>query len=129
MPLLRIDLLEGRSDAELKALLDAVHRGMVAAFQVPESDRYQVVHEHPAKHMIIQDTGLGITRTEKVVFIQVTSRTRDIEKKQAFYRLVCEELEKSCGVQKSDVVISIVENSDADWSFGMGRGQFLTGEL
>lgn len=129
MPLLRIDLLEGRSDAELKALLAAVHRGMIAAFQVPESDRYQIVHEHPPTHMIIQDTGLGITRTEKVVFIQVTSRTRDVEKKQAFYHLVCEELEKSCGIQKSDVVISIVENCDADWSFGMGRGQFLTGEL
>jgi len=27
------------------------------------------------------------------------------------------------------VVVSIVENSDADWSFGLGRGQFLTGEL
>jgi len=26
-------------------------------------------------------------------------------------------------------VVSIVENSDEDWSFGLGRGQFLTGEL
>ena len=129
MPLLRIDLIEGRDDAELKALLDALHRAMLAAFQVPERDRYQIVHEHAPTRMIIEDTGLGIPRTEKVVFIQVTSRPRGVEKKKNFYRLVCEELEKSCNIQKTAVVISIVENSDEDWSFGNGRGQFLTGEL
>lgn len=26
-------------------------------------------------------------------------------------------------------MVSIVENTGADWSFGLGRGQFLTGEL
>ena len=129
MPLLRIDLIEGRDDAELKALLDAVHRAMLAAFQVPERDRYQIVHEHAPTRMIIEDTGLGNPRTDNVVFIQVTSRPRGVEKKKNFYRLVCEELEKSCNIQKTDVVISIVENSDEDWSFGNGRGQFLTGEL
>jgi hypothetical protein len=30
---------------------------------------------------------------------------------------------------ESDVVVSIVTNSDEDWSFGNGRAQFLTGEL
>jgi hypothetical protein len=29
----------------------------------------------------------------------------------------------------NDIVVSIVTNSDADWSFGNGRAQFLTGEL
>jgi phenylpyruvate tautomerase PptA (4-oxalocrotonate tautomerase family) len=48
MPLLRIDLIEGRSEAELKKLLDAIHSAMLAAFKVPERDRYQIVHEHPA---------------------------------------------------------------------------------
>ena len=26
-------------------------------------------------------------------------------------------------------LVSIVENTDEDWSFGLGRAQFLTGEL
>lgn len=129
MPLLRIDLIKGRTDKELKTLLDAVHRGMVASFAVPERDRYQIVHEHDPSRMIIEDTGLGIPRTEKVVFIQVTSRPRGVEKKQEFYRIICEELEQSCGIQATDVVISITENTDEDWSFGHGRAQFLTGEL
>jgi hypothetical protein len=39
-PLIRIDVIEGRSEAEIKALLDAAHRAVVAAFKVPERDRY-----------------------------------------------------------------------------------------
>lgn len=29
----------------------------------------------------------------------------------------------------ADLIVSLVENSDADWSFGAGRAQFLTKEL
>jgi phenylpyruvate tautomerase PptA (4-oxalocrotonate tautomerase family) len=129
MPLLRFDLIEGRTNAELQTLLDATHRAMLAAFKVPERDRYQIVNEHKRSRMIIEDTGLDIPRTDKLVFLQVTSRPRAREAKEAFYRLLTEELEASCGIAPSDVVVSIVENSDEDWSFGHGRAQFLTGEL
>ena len=129
MPLLRIDLIEGRSDAEMRLLLDAVHRAVLAAFKVPERDRYQIVHEHKASQMIIEDTGLGIPRTRNVVFVQVTSRPRTRQSKEAFYRILCEELERRCGITPSDVVVSITHNTDEDWSFGLGRAQFLTGEL
>ena len=129
MPLLRFDLIEGRTDAELQTLLDAAHRAMLEAFKVPEGDRYQLVHEHKASRMIVEDTGLGIPRTKNVVFLQVTTRPRPREQKEAFYRLLTQELERSCGIAPSDVVISMVSNTDDDWSFGHGRAQFLTGEL
>jgi len=129
MPLLRFDLIAGRSDGELRVLLDAAHRAIVKAFGVPERDRYQIVHEHHASHMIIEDTGLGIPRTDKVVFLQVTSRKRKKKQKEDFYRLLCKELENECGISPSDVVVSLVENGDEDWSFGLGRAQFLTGDL
>ncbi|MGK2923234.1 MAG: tautomerase family protein, partial [Methyloceanibacter sp.] len=92
MPLLRFDLIEGRTDEELKALLDATHRAMLEAFKVPERDRYQLVHEHKPGHMIVEDTGLGIPRTDKVVVVSITSRPRTREQKEDFYRLLCEEL-------------------------------------
>jgi phenylpyruvate tautomerase PptA (4-oxalocrotonate tautomerase family) len=129
MPLLRFDLIEGRSPEELKSVLDAAHRAMLAAFKVPERDRYQIVTEHKPGHMIMQDTGLGFERTDKAVLLQVISRPRGREKKELFYRLLVEELEKSCGIAPSDVMVSIVENDDEDWSFGLGRAQFLTGDL
>ncbi|MEM9591274.1 MAG: tautomerase family protein [Pseudomonadota bacterium] len=129
MPLLRFDLIEGRTENEIKTLLDAAHRAMLEAFGVPERDRYQIVTEHKRGNMIVEDTGLNIERTDKFVLVQVISRPRTHEMKETFYRLLCEELERSCGIASSDVMISIVENTDEDWSFGLGRGQFLTGEL
>jgi hypothetical protein len=36
---------------------------------------------------------------------------------------------KACGIEQNDIVVSLVANSDADWSFGNGQAQFLTGEL
>src|SRR5215469_15683244 len=129
MPLLRFDMIQGRNPDQIKALLDATHRVVVAAFKVPQRDRYQVVHEHPASHFIVEDTGLGITRTRNCVFFHVTTRRRDREAKEKFYNLLCLELETACGIAPSDVVVTIVTNTDEDWSFGNGRAQFLTGEL
>ncbi|WP_099221765.1 tautomerase family protein [Listeria costaricensis] len=129
MPLLNIDVLEGRSDAELRLLLDTIHTVVVAAFGVPERDRYQILHQHKKNEMIIEDTGLGLDRTDKVVIIRMTSKKRTPAQKQTFYRLLAEQLEEKLAIQSSDIMVSIVENSDADWSFGFGRAQFLTGEL
>jgi len=38
-------------------------------------------------------------------------------------------LEEHAGIQPSDVIVSFTTNSDADWSFGGGKAQFLNGEL
>ncbi len=129
MPLLRFDLIEGRTEDEMKRLLDASHDAMVEAFGVPERDRYQIVSEHPASRMIVEDTGLGLKRTNKVVMLQVTSRARSRAMKEAFYRLLCERLESRCGIAPADVMVNFVSNTDEDWSFGLGRAQFLVGDL
>jgi phenylpyruvate tautomerase PptA (4-oxalocrotonate tautomerase family) len=129
MPLVRIDVIEGRSETELKELLDAIHSATLAAFKVPERDRYQIIHEHPAAEMRIEDTGLGIPRSERIVMVEVTTRPRSRLEKRDFYELLCQELLRRCEVKASDVVVSITQNADEDWSFGYGRAQFIPGEL
>ncbi|MGV7241136.1 tautomerase family protein [Caballeronia sp. M23-90] len=129
MPFLRFDVVEGRSDSELASLMDAGHQAVLSAFEVPAGDRYQVVHEHKKSNLIFEDTGLRIARTSNVVFVSVTTRPRPEAQKQKFYVDLCSELESRCGIKSSDVIVSITINSDADWSFGLGRAQFLTGEL
>ncbi|KAA0998635.1 tautomerase family protein [Paraburkholderia panacisoli] len=129
MPLVKFDILEGRSEAQITSMLDAAHRAVVDSFQVPEGDRYQVVSEHRASHLIIEDTGLGITRTDNMVMLTVISRPRSTDAKQMFYRELTHLLQKHCDIAPSDVVVSFVINSDEDWSFGHGVAQFLTGEL
>lgn len=129
MPLLKFDLIEGRSEARLRALLDTAHAAMVEAFDVPVSDRYQVVTQHRPGELVLEDTGLGYPRSKDVVLLTVVSRPRTEVQKVAFYRLLAEKLEAACGLSPDDLIIALVENSDADWSFGRGRAQFLTGEL
>ncbi len=128
MPLLRIDVVKGRSHEELRTLLQTIHDAMVTAFQVPVRDRYQVLTEHDPSHLILEDTGLGFERSDNRILIQVTTRPRSREAKEKFYALVVENLDK-LGISPEDVAISCVENEDVDWSFGYGRAQFLTGEL
>ena len=129
MPLLYIDLIEGRTPSEVKALLDAIHDAVVDAFGVPPRDRYQVVHTHPAHEIVALDTGLGITRSSQQVVLHVVSRRRPREFKERFYKLLAATLAERCGLDPADLIVSVAENGDEDWSFGHGRAQFLTGEL
>ncbi|TKA02897.1 tautomerase family protein [Actinacidiphila oryziradicis] len=129
MPLLYFDVIEGRTPGEIKALLDTAHAATVEAFGVPERDRYQVVRSHPASEIVALDTGLGINRSDRMVIIHVVSRRRSRAQKERLYALLAERLRRDCGLDPADLIVSVTENDDEDWSFGSGRAQFLTGEL
>jgi len=45
------------------------------------------------------------------------------------YDALAERLSAECGLAKTDLIISCVENKKEDWSFGMGEAQFLTEKL
>lgn len=128
MPFLRVDAYEGRSKEQVEEVLDAIHRAVVSAFGVPLRDRYQVYQEHSESSFIVQDTGLGIERSKNFIFIGITSRRRSEAQKRGLYTNLVDEL-RTVGIEPNDIAVAIVTNSDADWSFGHGRAQFLTGEL
>ncbi|MGM0877313.1 MAG: tautomerase family protein [Bacillota bacterium] len=129
MPLLRFDLIEGRDEKTLKRLLDVAHNAMLEAFDVPQRDRYQIVHQHPSNELIIEDTGLGLKRSQNLVIISIVSKARTASQKEKLYDLLAKNLESECGISPEDLMVSITENGDADWSFGLGEAQFLTGKL
>jgi phenylpyruvate tautomerase PptA (4-oxalocrotonate tautomerase family) len=129
MPLVRIDLVEGRSDDEVATIADTVHEVMLDVFDAPERDRYQVVSEHQRGRLILEDTGLGLERTEGVVLVQVVQQGRSDDQKRALYAALAERLEAKAGVRPEDLVVSVTTNTKADWSFGLGRAQFLEGDL
>jgi hypothetical protein len=110
-------------------LLDATLRAVLDAFKVPPRDCCQIVHEHKANRVRFEDTGLNIARSDKFVLVQIATRPQPVEAKTDFYQKVCAELQRSCDIKPDDVMVSIATNTDADWSFGNGRAQFLTGEL
>jgi hypothetical protein len=101
---------------------------MIEFFAAPELDKYQVIHEHRPGLIRALDTGLGFPRTDNIVIIQVTQQGRSTAQKQAMYAAMSERLAK-IGIAPTDLIISVTENTKADWSFGMGRAQFLEGDL
>ncbi|GAA4073032.1 tautomerase family protein [Streptomyces shaanxiensis] len=129
MPLVRIDLVKGRSDAQVRAVADAVHAAVVEVLAVPERDRFQIVTEHEAGRVIALDAGLGFERGEDIVMIQIFTQTgRSTAVKQQLYAAVTASL-ANVGVAGENVFIGYVENTPADWSFGFGRAQYIEGDL
>ncbi len=128
MPLVRIDVQAGRSPEQVRHIADAVQEVMLAEFAAPPRDRYQIITEHPVGHIIAEDTGLGIERTDGVVVVQIFQQGRSQQQKVAAYAALAERLAE-CDVLPGDLIVSVVGNKPEDWSFGHGRAQFLTGEL
>jgi phenylpyruvate tautomerase PptA (4-oxalocrotonate tautomerase family) len=129
MPLVRIDVQQGRSPEELRQIANTVQDVMLDVFAAPPRDRYQIITEHPVGHIIAEDTGLGYERTDGVTVIQIFQQGRSAEQKQAAYRELADRLAAHCGIKPTDLIVSVTANERADWSFGLGRAQFLEGDL
>jgi hypothetical protein len=102
---------------------------MLDVFAGPPGDRYQIATEHPAGQIIAEDTGLGFERTDAVTVIQILQQGRSEEQKKAAYRELAARLDERCGIPSTDLVVSVIGNNREDWSFGLGRAQFLEGDL
>jgi phenylpyruvate tautomerase PptA (4-oxalocrotonate tautomerase family) len=130
MPLVRIDVVGGRRTAEqLRLLADTVQEVMLDVFAAPPRDRYQVITEHGPGQLICEDTGLGIERTDDLVVLQVFQQGRSEEQKRDLYAGLATRLEEATGLSPGDLIVSVLGNSREDWSFGLGRAQFLEGDL
>ena len=129
MPLVRIDVLRGRTPEELRKLADTIQDVMLEVFAAPPRDRYQIISEHEKGHIIAEDTGLGLARSDGIVIIQIFQQGRSTEQKVAAYAELAKRLEAECGVRPEDVIVSVMANRYADWSFGLGEAQFLNGRL
>jgi len=125
MPLVRISHRSGVTEAYQKALSDGVQEAMESTIKVPPKDRFHILTEH-ASGLIFDAHYLDIERTPEWVAIQITLRQgRTVEMKQALYRRIVENLTQAPGLRPEDVLICLVENDLADWSFGNGEAQYV----
>lgn len=129
MPLIKLDMIKGREKEEIKSILDITYNVMLDAFQASKGDKYLIVNQHEDYEMEILDTGLGIERTDDVIVFTIVSRPRTKEQKTTFYKNLVNTLHDKVGIRKEDIMISLVENTDENWSFFNGEAQFLTGDL
>jgi 4-oxalocrotonate tautomerase len=126
MPLVRIDVNEGRSERELRAIGDAIHEALVTTCGVPADDRFQVFTVHDPKTLIYDESFMAMHRSDGIVLVQVTFNAgRTTEQKVALYHRVAELLAEKAGVVPDDVFINLVEVQRENWSFGRGVAQLV----
>ena len=125
MPLVRIDLREGKSEEYRKALADGVHRALIEGVGAPADDRFQVVTEHPPGGLICDPNYLGINRSDDFVVVQITLSTgRKLAQKKKLFKRMAEILAENPGLRKEDLMVNLVEVAWENWSFGNGEAQY-----
>lgn len=123
MPLVKI-YYRSSSHADPNLLGDAVHEALVAQANVPRDDRFQLFL--PLDNIVADRTYGGVERGEALVIVEVTLNAgRTVEIKKALYAEIARRLE-AAGVRGDDLIISLVEVTKENWSFGGGRATYAT---
>lgn len=111
MPLVRIDMIKGKSPEYKKTMLDIVHNGLIKAMGIEDWDRFQRIVEFDKENFEIPEG-----KTDDFVIIELTifpGRTKE-QKKDAI-ETITSDLNKDLGINFTDVFIIINEPPKENW--------------
>lgn len=123
MPLVTLTVRKGKSAAFKSAVLDAVHRALIAS-GVPETDRFQRVLELDATDFRFDATYPDLTsaRTDDFVLIEILlSVGRSVKIKRKILADIIAGLTQAPGLDPENVMVCFKETTWENWSFGGGR--------
>lgn len=125
MPLTRISVPQHLPSDQIRALADAVQKGLVTTCKVPADDRFQLVTRFAADDMMLNPTFGGMARTKDASIVEITLlQGRSDDQKRALYQCV-NDLAVVAGFKADDIVMALSENGAIDWT--LGRGQSFQG--
>lgn len=124
MPLVKVNLLEGRTRTEKDAIASAIQAALVANLGVPDADRYQIFNELDTDNYRHTDAYLGLAYTEQLLIVEITIlEGRDDQTKKALLADINDNLVTAGVVGAHDVFVMITEIGRANISFGNGLAQ------
>src|SRR5699024_2265187 len=129
MPLVRITQHDVRTPAQSRQLAGIVQDVMLELFDAPPGDRFPIIETLPVGSTLAQDPRPGVARSDGVRIRHVTQQARSTAQQLAIYSALAERLAAADLVRPDALIVSVVHNDREDWSCGLGRAQFLTGEL
>lgn len=125
MPLVKIHLRRGKSPEYLRAVGDSIHAALVAKANVPEDDRFQLVRQYEMDEMSAHPSYAGVSRSEDLIVVEITlNHGRTTEIKRDLYADICARLGQDPGVRPDDLLVSLIEVSKENWSFGKGLATY-----
>jgi phenylpyruvate tautomerase PptA (4-oxalocrotonate tautomerase family) len=127
MPLVRIDLVEGKSQEYRQKVGEIVYQTLLDVLSVPNHDRFQVITEHSKSGLSFDRDYLGVHRSDDCIFLQITLNSgRSVELKQRFYKAIADGLHVGVKLRREDVFVNLVEVPKENWSFGNGEAQYVS---
>lgn len=119
MALVRIEVLEGRSREEKRALLDAVHEALITALGVPRGDPTLRIIEHDPECLVLPTVPRPVS--DRYTLIEITMFSgRSIEAKRQLYTQIVRRL-GAIGIPAADVTIVVLESPKENWGVQGGR--------
>ncbi|SRR5258707_7991249 len=126
MPFVTVYLRRGKSHEYARSIGDAIHEALVAEANVPPDDRFQVFVQLEDDLLIAHPSYGGVSRSDDLVIIQITLNAgRTVEIKKSLYAAIASRLEATVDIRPDDVLISLVEVTKENWSFGGGRATYV----
>ena len=124
MPLVKVNLLKGRSAEEKDSIAASIQAALVSTLEVPDDNRYQLFNEYDAESFRHTSGYLGMTYTDQLLIIEITFlEGRDDEVKKSLLAEINRNLVAAGVVGGDDVFVLITEIGGADVSFGSGLPQ------
>jgi len=119
VPLVRIEIIKGKSAQYRQQLLEGIHTALETALGIPGWDRYQRLYELD-NDCFERDS----SHSDNFTMIEITmfpGRTK--EQKARVFTEIVGELERRLGIANTDVFIVLHEPPDENWGLsGRQRG-------
>ena len=124
MPLVKVNLLKGRSAEEKDSIAAAIQAALVSTLEVADANRYQLFNEYDGESFRHTSGYLGMTYTDQLLIIEITIREGDDDElKKSLLAEINRNLLAAGVVGGDDVFVLITEIGDANVSFGQGLAQ------
>ena len=114
MPLVRVEIIKGKSAEYKKNMLDCIHEGLMESIGIADWDRFQRIIEIDRA-----DFETAPEKTDQFMIIEITMfQGRSKEQKKALIDTVTRKLGERLGIAPTDVFIVINDPPNENWGLG-----------
>jgi 4-oxalocrotonate tautomerase len=126
MPLVKVFLRKGKPPEYLRLMSEAIHAALVREAGIPEDDRFHLIQEMEPELLVADPAYGGVARSEDLIVVEVTLNAgRSVEMKKAIYARMQRNLTREIELRPDDLVVSLLEVSPENWSFGRGLATYV----
>jgi phenylpyruvate tautomerase PptA (4-oxalocrotonate tautomerase family) len=117
MPLVKVDIYQGKSKEYKRAVLDGIHNALVTAFKIPIDDRNQRLYELPDENF---ERSKKYSRDFTIIEILAFKGRTKAAKKLLFLEIV-NNLSKHPVIETANILITLNEQPLENWGVAGGK--------